>query len=67
MQTHFSFPDPQVIGQFKRFGPFGPAYEIIEPVKHLQDGDWLVRIKVLETGEETDYRYSHLKNDPEAK
>lgn len=67
MQNIYIFPDPSVIGQFKRFGPFGPAYKILAPVKHLNDGDWLIRIHVLETGEETDYRYSHLKNDPEAK
>ena len=61
-----SFPAPQLIGQFRTFGPFGPAYRVLAPVKQVEGGDWILRIQVLETGEETEYAYSRAVNDPEA-
>ena len=53
-------------GKIKTFGVFGPKYEVGEPVRQLDDGDWLVRITLVETGEQSEYRYSKLQNDPEA-
>ncbi len=67
MRMKTAFPDQSVIGQFRRFGPLGPAYQVMQPIKTGKDGDWLIRIRILNTGEETDYRYSHLKNDPVAR
>jgi hypothetical protein len=60
------FPAPQLIGQFRTFGPLGPAYRVLAPVKQAENGDWLLRIVVLETGEETEYSYAHAVNDPKA-
>ena len=54
-------------GKIKSFGVFGPKYEVGDPLRQLADGDWMVRIKLVESGEETEYRYSHLVNDPEAR
>ena len=54
-------------GKIKTFGAFGPKYEVGEPVRQLDDGDWLVRITLVETGEQSEYRYSKLQNDPEAR
>lgn len=62
---HSSFPAPQLIGQFRTFGAFGPAYRVLEPVKPTEGGDWMLRIEVLETGEKTEYPYSRAINDPE--
>ena len=31
--TQPSFPDPALIGQFRKFGMYGPAYRILEPLK----------------------------------
>lgn len=62
-----AFPEPQLIGQFRTFGLFGPAYRILEPIKQAENGDWLLRIQVLETGEETEYPYSQASSDPEAR
>ncbi|MDP2804565.1 MAG: DUF5397 family protein [Gallionellaceae bacterium] len=53
-------------GKVKSFGVFGPKYEVGNPVRQLEDGDWMMHIKLLESGEETEYRFSHLENDPEA-
>lgn len=54
------------IGAIKTFGPVGPKYEVCEPLRQLDDGDWLVRVRLVETGEEADYRYSRLCADPVA-
>jgi len=58
---------PTPVGRIKRFGEFGPAYEVGEPVRRLEDDDWLVQIVVVETGETADYRLSRLLNDPDAR
>lgn len=66
MQTTTSFPSPKLLGAFKTFGVFGPAYQIVEPVRQLEDGDWMMRVRMLETNEEVEYRYTHALNDPKA-
>ncbi len=53
-------------GKIKSFGVFGPKYEIGHPIRRLDDGDWLVSIKMVETGEETEYRFTRILDDPEA-
>ncbi len=60
------FPDPQLVGQYRRFGELGPAYKIIAPVRPVGQDDWIVLIQIPESGEETEYRYSNIKNDPVA-
>ncbi len=59
-------PPPVPVGIIKSFGPFGPKYEVGEPVEQLEDGDWLVEIVLVETGEKTVYRRTHILDDPEA-
>lgn len=66
METVEGFPAPGLIGAIKTFGEIGPAYKIIEPVEHLKDGDWMLKIKLLETGESAMYRYTHALDDPKA-
>ena len=61
-----SFPTPGLIGTIKTFGPIGPAYQIVEPLEQLKDGDWILKIKLLETGENAEYRYTHALEDPKA-
>ncbi|MTI13735.1 DUF5397 family protein [Sansalvadorimonas verongulae] len=63
---HEHFPAPQLIGQYRRFGELGPAYKIVAPVRPVDQDDWLVLIQIPESGEETEYRYSNIKNDPVA-
>ncbi len=41
---------------WRRFGAVGPVYEIIAAGQILPDGDRLMRIRVVESGEEVDYR-----------
>jgi Family of unknown function (DUF5397) len=51
----------------KSFGPLGPKYEVGKLLRQLADGDWMVEIVLVETGEKTEYRLSRLNDDPEAR
>ena len=55
------------VGKIKSFGPFGPKYEVGRPVRQLDDGDWLIEVTMVETGETAEYRLTHLTDDPEAR
>ncbi|OHC73578.1 MAG: hypothetical protein A3G18_07810 [Rhodospirillales bacterium RIFCSPLOWO2_12_FULL_58_28] len=54
----------RIVGQFRRFGPVGPVYEVLGVVRSLDDYDALLRVRIIETGEEAEYRYSHAVDDP---
>lgn len=58
------FPYPALLGAFKTFGVLGPAYQVIEAVRQLADGDWMMRVRLLETSEEVEYRYTRVIDDP---
>lgn len=51
-------------GRFHRFGADGPAYEVLKAAAAASAGDWLMRIRILTTGEEVDYLASRIKADP---
>ena len=57
---------PVPVGEIKRFGPFGPKYEVGRALHQLDDGDWMVEITLIETGEKAEYRLTHLNDDPAA-
>ena len=60
-------PRPDVpIGAIKSFGPVGPKYEVGNLLCQLDDGDWIVEITLIESGEKTEYRLSKINDDPEA-
>uniref|UniRef100_E6QSA2 Uncharacterized protein n=1 Tax=mine drainage metagenome TaxID=410659 RepID=E6QSA2_9ZZZZ len=54
-------------GKIKSFGAFGPKYEVGKPLRQLDDGDWMVEVKMVETGESAEYRLTHVCDDPEAR
>jgi uncharacterized protein (UPF0128 family) len=54
----------QLVGTWRRFGELGPVYEIIAVGKELPDGDRLMRVLVVESGEEADYKLHDLLEDP---
>lgn len=60
-------PPPVPVGKIKSFGPFGPKYEVGQPLCQLDDGDWMVEITMVESGEKAEYRRTHLRDDPEAR
>jgi len=60
-----SFPNVQaLVGTWRRFGQVGPVYEIISVGDALAGGDRMMRIRVLETCEEVDYRLADILDDP---
>jgi hypothetical protein len=54
------------VGKIKSFGPFGPKYEVGLALRPVGDTDWLVEIKLIESGETAEYRLSRILDDPEA-
>jgi hypothetical protein len=51
-----------VVGDFRTFGPDGPAYQVLEI---LDAPEGRVRIQVLESGETLDYPALQALQDPE--
>ncbi|MCA6221001.1 DUF5397 family protein [Photorhabdus antumapuensis] len=54
------------VGTIKSFGAFGPKYEVGKLLRPLEDGDWMIEVVLVETGEKTEYRLTHVNNDPKA-
>jgi Family of unknown function (DUF5397) len=54
------------VGEIKCFGPSGPMYEVGQALRQLDDGDWMIEIAMVETGEKAEYRWTHLTDDPQA-
>ena len=54
------------IGKIKSLGPVGPKYEVGQALRQLDDGDWMIEVTMIETGEKTEYRWTHMSDDPEA-
>ena len=67
-QTHTDtakLPQPaNLVGTWRRFGAVGPVYEIIGTGRELTNGDHLMRVRVVESGEELDYRLAEILDDP---
>lgn len=60
-------PNPvSLVGTWRRFGDVGPVYEIIGLGKDLPGHGRMMRIRVIESGEEVDYRLTDLLEDPQA-
>ncbi len=60
-----SLPRPQsLIGTWRRFGTTGPVYEIVGLGPELAKGDRVMRVRLVETGEEVDYRFTEMIDDP---
>nr|WP_012477605.1 DUF5397 family protein [Actinobacillus pleuropneumoniae]ABF72156.1 VapX [Actinobacillus pleuropneumoniae] len=53
-------------GAIKQFGPFGVPYLVEDMAEKLPNGDILVNIMLLETGQKDIYKLSSLLEDPEA-
>lgn len=60
-------PSIDDLGRYHRLGETGPAYEVIGPLQPIEaEGDWLMKILILEIGEEVTYRASDIRDDPDA-
>jgi hypothetical protein len=57
--------EPQLlVGTWRRFGRTGPIYEVVSTGQPVLDGDRMMRIRVVETGEELEYSLDQLLDDP---
>lgn len=65
MQVAITPPDTPV-GKIKSFGPFGPKYEVGKAIHPRDDGDWMIEITMIETGEKAEYPMTSMQDDPEA-
>lgn len=54
----------QLVGTWRRFGPVGPVYEIIRAGEPTPGGDRIMRVRVVESGEELDYKLTDILDDP---
>ncbi|HWZ51119.1 MAG TPA: DUF5397 family protein [Granulicella sp.] len=53
------------VGLVKSFGRLGPQYEVVGYAGRSSKGDELVQVRVLRSGEVTEYEYSAMLADPE--
>jgi len=54
------------VGAIKTFGEFGEPYEVLGISRPSADGDTLMRIRLVKTGEEAEYSFLHMLDDSEA-
>jgi hypothetical protein len=57
---------PDLVGAIKTFGKFGEPYEVLCVSRPGPDGDTWMRIRLAKTGEEAEYSFLHVLDDPEA-
>jgi hypothetical protein len=53
-----------LIGTWRRFGLVGPVYEVIAVGEPGEGGEQRMRVRIVETGEELDYRLLEILDDP---
>lgn len=53
-------------GQIKSFGAFGARYQVGRALRQIDDGDWMIEVTLVETGETAEYRWTQLTDDPAA-
>lgn len=66
-RAHSLVPGPaELVGSFRRFGDFGPVYEVQGVGDELPGGDTMLHVLLPETSEEADVPYSIVLRHPEA-
>jgi len=65
MHTTAALP-PVPVGVIKSFGTVGPHCEVGPLLRLRDDGDWMVEITMVASGEKAEYRRSRVMDDPEA-
>lgn len=63
--THQVVDNPRtLVGSWRRFGTAGPVYQIIAIGRGIANDQPLLRIRVVESGEELDYPVVKALDDP---
>jgi len=53
----------QLVNTCRRFGRFGPVYQIMSISHKLENGDILMKIHVFESNEDIEYPLSNILDD----
>lgn len=53
-----------LVNTYRRFGRFGPAYQVISISRKLESGDVLMKVHVIENNEDIEYPLSNILIDP---
>lgn len=53
-----------LIAQVRTFSALGERYEIVAALHPLKNSNWLMKIKLLDSGEFMSYPYSEILCDP---
>jgi hypothetical protein len=56
-------PQP-LIGTWRRFGAYGPVYEILSEGEDRPKGGKAMKVRVIKSGEELDYTLADILDDP---
>lgn len=59
-----NYAPEELINTYRRFGQFGPAYQVVGISRTLPNGDTLMKIQILESHEITEYAISDILEDP---
>lgn len=59
-------PLDALMGSFRTFGRLGPVYEILRAAEPASGSKVMLRVRVVESGEELDYPLSDALDDPVA-
>jgi Family of unknown function (DUF5397) len=52
-------------GSIRTFGEFGEPYQVLGVSRAGSEGDTLMRIRLVKSGEEAEYSFLHILDDPE--
>ena len=60
-------PPPLPVGKIQSFGPCGPQYEVGPALRPLENGDRMIEITMVVSGEKAEYCMTRMHDDPEAR
>ena len=58
-------PAQDVVGSVRTFGPYGPMYQVTGVAPDSPEGERMVSIEVIHSGETLDYKLEAVLADPE--
>lgn len=54
-----------ISNSFRRFGRFGPVYQVMGFSRENEQGDLMMKIHIFETNEDLEYPFLSILKDPE--
>jgi len=65
--TNYSYQTmpEQIKNSFRRFGRFGPVYQVMGISRKTEAGDIMMKVHVFETNEDVEYSFLNILEDPQ--